>query len=580
MSGSNNTSPSPSLTLPSDLQEPLVRYRNRVWFIKAAEGLLSAVFGLLLSYLLVVGIDRLFDTPLIVRVALLVAGSVGMVFLFPHKLYYWVWCHRRLDQVARLVRQRLPRFGDHLLGVVELVRGTNQNSPSRPLVEAAMNQVARDMAGRDLSRAIPRPRHVLWAWMVGVLLSFLCVFIWWAPDASFNAFVRWLTPWRLVERYTFAQLVNDRDSLVVPYGEPFEVVTRLRESSPWKPSEAVAQYGHQSAIAAELEANIYSFEFPPQTEDARVAIRVGDARHSLAVKPRLRPALNELSAEIELPSYLQRPEALVEDARGGRLTVLKGSVVKLRAKATRELSQATLDGRVQSIDGASIASETMLVMGPSEHRLNWRDTLGLTPRGSQVLEIGVREDRAPNVTFTDFKNNQVVLPDEVVPMGILASDDFGVRQVGIEWEGTKDPVMNPEPATGEKIVSGGRATLERLDVSGTFSAVREGVRPQSLKIRAYVEDYLPGRERVYSAPLRLHVLDPADHFQWLTEQMGQWADVAQEVYEKELELHERNDALRQLSPASLNTAEVKRQIQDQADAEEANAAKLGTLVEV
>ena len=48
----------------------------------------------------------------------MIAGSVGMVILFPLKYHNWVWKHRRLDQVARLVRHRYPLFGDELLAAM------------------------------------------------------------------------------------------------------------------------------------------------------------------------------------------------------------------------------------------------------------------------------------------------------------------------------------------------------------------------------------------------------------------------------------------------------------------------------
>ncbi len=562
------------------MRSPLVRYRNRVWWIKGAEGVLAALFGLVSSYLAVLGLDRFFDTPGLVRLGILVVGSVGLLVLFPLKLHFWVWRHRRLDQVARLVRQVFPRFGDHLLGVVELVRSADQRRHSRPLIEAAIGQVAADMAGRDLSQAVPRPHHVAWAWRVGIPLFGLGLFFLWAPDAGRNAWERWLTPWRSVDRYTFAQLAADENLLVVPYGEPFGVEARLMESSPWKPVEAAARYREQEPVRARLEGNAYDFQMPPQTEDAAVRIRVGDARRSVVVQPRLRPALNELAAEIELPAYLQQPGRVREDVRGGFLSLVRGSQVTLRAAATRELSTATLNGQLQTVSGNTLTTESIRVEQPSEFRLDWQDTLGLRPRESQVLQFEVHEDRAPNVNFTSFKNNQVVLTSEVVSFGILASDDFGVRQVGIEWSGIADPVLNPGPSSGEKVIAAGGPSQNRLQVSGTFSAERERVRAQSLKVRAYVADYLPGRERVYSPYLRLHVMDPADHFRWLTEQMGQWASAAQEVYEKELALHQRNEDLWQLDSDARQSPETQAAIQVQADAENANAAKLETLVEI
>ncbi len=129
-----------------------------------------------------------------------------MVVLFPIKYHNWVWSHRRLDQVARLVRQKFPRFGDHLLGIVELAQQESGQQASRRLVEAAIEQVDAELADRDLSDAVPEPRHRRWALAAGIPLVLAVIVMLLIPAAGSNALARWATPWRDVERFTFAQL--------------------------------------------------------------------------------------------------------------------------------------------------------------------------------------------------------------------------------------------------------------------------------------------------------------------------------------------------------------------------------------
>ena len=155
-----------------------------------------------------------------------------------------------------------------------------------------------------------------------------------------------------------------------------------------------------------------------------------------------------------------------------------------------------------------------------------------------------------------------------------------MKRVGLEWEGIDNPIHNPEPATGEKTVASGTPTTDVMTVAATFSAVRENVRPQSLRLRAFAEDYLPGRERVRSPDLVIHVLTPAEHFKWLVGQMELWMGAAQEVHDKELQLHEMNLELRDLSPEALDDPVQRRKLQNQAAAERANAARLESLIEL
>ena len=66
-------------------------------------------------------------------------------------------------------------------------------------------------------------------------------------------------------------------------------------------------------------------------------------------------------------SYLERDEPLVQDARGGTINPVKGSTVTFEAAATRELANATLDGRSQIVDGTTCSPKA----SPSTARSNF-----------------------------------------------------------------------------------------------------------------------------------------------------------------------------------------------------------------
>ena len=568
------------VNLPPRMKAALEQYQKRVWTIKLAEGALAGIFGLLISYIIVFCLDRVFDTPTLLRVLILVMGMVGMVFLLPLKYYNWVWKHRQLEGVARLLQHKFPRFGDHVLGIVELARDRADRLSSPTLVEAAMHQVDAEVARHNLADAVPNPRHRRWAWAAALPLVLVVIGSFVIPAPSRNALARWLTPWRDIGRYTFAQLEGDSKLRVVPYAEPFDVEARLKEDSPWKPESGAAQYADQAPVLVEREGTTYRFQLPPQTENGSVTLRVGDARRSIPVEPKLRPALTELIAKVELPVYLQRNEPQVEDVRGGTLRLLKGSTAVLEAAATRELAEATLNGHPQHVAGVRMITAPISVEEQTELQLAWRDCFGLVAREPQVLRLEVQEDEPPTVSFNKLRNNQIILSSEVLTFKIQAGDDFGVKQVGLEWEGIANPIHNLDPTSGEKIVSSGAPTAEIMTVAATFSAERESVRPQSLRLRAFVEDYLPGRERVHSPDLVLHVLTPAEHFRWLVGQMELWMGAAQEVHDKEMQLHQTNRELQDLPPEALDDPAQRRKIQNQAAAERANAARLDSLIQL
>ena len=569
--------------LPPRMKAALEQYQKRVWIIKLVEGTLAAIFGLMISYLVVFGLDRIFDTPALLRVLILITGMVGMVLFLPLKYYNWVWKHRQLEGIARLLQHKFPRFGDHVLGIVELASDRSDSSASPALIEAAMRQVDEEVAKHNLAEAVPNPRHRQWIYAVVLPLILVIVGVAVIPATSRNALARWLTPWRSVERYTFAQLEGETDRRVVAYAEPFDVQARLKNDSPWKPESAEARYADQEPVVATIDDDSYRFELPPQTKDGSVALRVGDARRSIPVEPKLRPALTDLVAKVELPPYLQRQEPMTIDVRGGIVSLVKGSTATLEATITRELAEATLNDLPQHVEGTRVTTEPIVVgvglPNPYEARLTWRDQFGLSAREPQVLRFEAVNDASPTVALNKLKNNQVVITEEVLAFEIQAADDFGVKKIGLAWEGIPNPVHNPEPTSGEKTVSAGTPTADSLAVAATFAPKRENVRPQSLRLRAYAEDYLPDRERVYSAPLVLHVLTPAEHFKWLVGQLQLWTEAAKDVHDKELQLHQTNLELRDLSPEALDDPAQRKRIQEQAAAERANAARLDSLIE-
>ena len=212
-----------------------------------------------------------------------------------------------------------------------------------------------------------------------------------------------------------------------------------------------------------------------------------------------------------------------------------------------------------------------------DRRFAWRDTDGLTPREPLVLKVHAAEDEAPKIVARRDSLEQVVLDSEVVTFDVNASDDFGVKQTGLSWVGSLMEADGKTPIKGEKIAAAGTPEQRELENRATFCATREGVAPQTLEVRAWTDDYLPGRPHAYSATFILQVLNKTDHAMWVTEQFGRWLEAAKETYEREQQLHETNKELRALSPEELDRPENRRRVAQQAANENANAARLDSL---
>src|SRR5947209_17955580 len=96
------------LKLPEALRTQLLEFRRRVWSIKMAEAACAAALGVMLAYLAMFAVDRLWDTPGWIRSGLF-AGVLLACALVPLAAHRWIWCNRRLDQLARLLGRTHPR---------------------------------------------------------------------------------------------------------------------------------------------------------------------------------------------------------------------------------------------------------------------------------------------------------------------------------------------------------------------------------------------------------------------------------------------------------------------------------------
>ena len=575
------------ITLPADLVGRLAAFRGRVRRIKLFEAACAAVCGVAVAWLSVFVCDRLGESPTVVRLAALLAATAACLAV-PLALRRWGLGLASLEQVARLIERRFPSVGDELLGIIDIVRtGAAGQSRSRALCEAAVAQVAEQSRRVDFSQATPPARVVAWAVAAALPLIGCAVIAGAAPEAAANAWARLAAPWASIERFTFARLQALPPRVVVPHGEPAEVRVTLGDDTRWRPGEATARIGHQAPRAAARAGDSYVFALPPQVADGPFVVAAGDARQRVTLAAVHRPELTGLEAEVTLPDYLQRPGTRRQDLRGGVVAPVKGSHVAVVATANRELAMADVDGEPVVPEGKVVRTPSRLVEGDSRMTLSWRDADGLEAAEPLELAIAARGDEPPLVVMLDVPQTRgILLETDTLTFKVAARDDFGVRRVGLEWEGLDDPLAPAVAAgdaaareTGERILQAGGGAVESLDAAATFCPDALGVRPQPIAIRAFAEDYMPGRGRAVSSPLVLYVVDRAEHALVLNTRLQQFRQQASEVRDREMSLLAANKELRKLPASDLAAAETRARLEAQAVAEEANARRLERLVD-
>ncbi|MBT4799695.1 MAG: hypothetical protein HON81_15400 [Verrucomicrobia bacterium] len=617
--------------IPAELSKQLADFQRSLWRIKVTEAVLAGLFGLIISFLIVFALERLFPIPALARLAILIAGTSLAAVFAPYWVRRWVYGHRREEQLARLISRKFPKLGDRLLGIVELQdQQESKEAMSPELRAAAMIHVANQAAKRNMNEALPYSRHKKLA--LGVLMGAAAITFGFsiAPKAGGNALKRWLMPLSDTDHYTFTQFDTDKmpDPLVVPLGEAFSFSAPLKKDSDNRPANARARYGQQEWVQADLGENgSYQFEFTGQETQDRITIEAGDADHRVWVKPEVRPEVSGFEALVTLPDYLQLDPRDV-DIRTGVLTALEGSKIVLKGSFSREISKASAyldpqpleetaisksrapieaenptdlessrtkaeeEGKKAAIesvvklpeprdlklsmDGATVSTEPIdLGRFHASVPFTWTDVKGLDGAGSFKVEIKTSEDQIPTSYIQGIERNIVILAEETLEFDIISEDDFGLREIGLSWVGSFNKPSDDEPATGSLTLKKGSPSSNRLSERAIFSPQTYGIAPQTLILSAYTEDYKPGRGRIFSEPLTIYILTRDEHAQVIKKRFDRVISELEDAARKELNNLDENERLDKNNTAEeLQSEEAKEQLSESEQKEAENAEKM------
>lgn len=583
--------------IPESLRKQLDDFRRQLWRRKVMEAVAAGFIGLLVSFLLIYGLDRIWQTPGWARLVILLGGVSLFGGFAPYWLHRWVWGHRREEQLARLIAKRYPGLGDRLLGVIELQGQTEAGDSLSPrLRAAAMEVVAAEAGKRQLDDALPVPRHRKWVLAALALLAVASGAFLATPKAGLNAFERWLKPFSDVERYTFTQLETPPTYLAVPYGEAFEVVLKLAKTSEQRPTDALGQYGLQPEIGAKLAGGRYLFRFPGQQEKGTVIFRIGDLQHPLKVEPLQRPSVLSTRAFVVSPDYMNLPDRTVE-LTTGVLSLVEGSRLIFEMDLSRKVrSGAFGPGKAAGEIPAEIPFEPMqgaleisgkkaktaeIEVGhvPFELPFSWVDEFGLSGGSDFRLRVDAVKDTPPVAYTQGIDRQKAILPEESIDFEILCEDDFGLKEVGIEWESlVATPGEIPE-VKGELVLAKGAPEERRIMKPVVFSPAAFGIGPQRLALRSFSEDLYPGRGRVYSEPVILYILTREEHQQMLKSQFDRTISELEDLARKELNNLDENQRLDDLSAEEMKKEENRKRLDTQEQAESESAQRMQELKE-
>ena len=299
----------------------------------------------------------------------------------------------------------------------------------------------------------------------------------------------------------------------------------------------------------------------------------------MRIEPTLRPELTSVVASVALPAYLGHPEAQCEGrARRGGLAG-PGEPGDLhrhgQPRAQQRAGRRPAGSRPRA---RPCRARRRLIEGSRKIEFRWQDKFGLAGKEPFTLAVTAREDEAPSLACEDLPRQKVVLDTEQLSFKVRAQDDFGIKHIGIDWQGIENPIV-ATPAKGERILSAGGHDKDSLEISGTFSAKSLGIEPQPVNVRLFVEDYLPGRAAGLFADLHVLRLErrAARHLDHRAAQQVAPA-VARGARPRDAVLRDQQAAPGALAPKSSTSPRPAGEIENQATAERANGRRLSGLV--
>jgi len=574
-----------SLSIPEGLRHQFNELEKRLLRFDTIVAVCGCAASLLLSYALIFISDRLWDTPPWIRVIFTGGGIAGAGWFVHGYGRRWIWGNRSFPALASLVQKRYRRLGDRLLGIVELADEAKRPANfSAALCTAAINQVAAEASKIDFQQAVgtKRPRRYMLGLAAAVSVAALFCIV--APQAGWNALLRWAWPTFNVARYTFVNFDHLPDHIVVPHGEPFQIAVELNANSLLHPSLVTASFEKQTPVTAPVKSGIAALQLPGQTGPGILTLSAGDMKRGIRIEPAFRPELKQLTAHIELPAYLLYPP-FDRKIEGGSLAFLEGSRITFKGQVTRPLNHAALETKDHPSVPLQVQRDTFstapaIPQAAALMTFTWKDQLGLDNAAPAKVRLQPVEDEAPRVECRGLAAAIAILEDEVVHIEIVSEDDYGILDVGARWQTAPQKTTDtPGPLEARKITTGS-PQAKALTCKFDFSPALLHIAPDTnVAFCATVTDRFPNRPASLSEVHQIYVLSKEAHARLIQEKLEKLMAQLEELTRRQEALRDAGKNVRDQSPEKLKSDESEKKLEDQSSEQKETAADLAKLAQ-
>jgi hypothetical protein len=444
----------------ASLIDSLENVRRRVRWLSVAMGAGWVAAFCVSLLVLLVALDYLLNLSALPRFILMLgaAGAAG----------YSAWCwlvrplvsRLSLNAVAGRIEQTFPQYQDRLRSTVDILTGKALPG-SEMMKQRVVSETTRLTEGLDLTTAVIA-RPAVWSGSIGLaaLLLFAILAGSVQRDLLQTATRRLFAPFSAMP-WPKSVLIQQLGSLpdCVPVGQRLDVSIRLsrgdRESR-----KAVIYYQYTDTAGRALgpaeqeymtrgsdgvyHAGIDATAAPGAGASLlKVWMESGDDRKELpSIRIVQRLGISRVEAIVTPPAYASQPPVCVNLSQNPA-AMTAGSRLDLTATFSKPLDRnkpvaaQVLTPAVKPlfhwhpIDG-NTAAATVDATESFRFRLQATDLDGFTNPAAEEFEIAVQPDRLPTVVFENPRANLERTPEAVIPVQLLAEDDFGIDSLVLD----------------------------------------------------------------------------------------------------------------------------------------------------
>lgn len=464
--------PSPS-RLDPPIESLLAGLRRRIRAYLWADGVSGVVIYLATAFWASLAFDWVFEPPAAMRVVLLVAIGLGLVYIVYRGLLSRIFVRMNNRHLALVIERRYREFRDSLVTVVELAEEPEHASDFHPEMLSNTRRDAlrhaSDVELRAIFNAAPLARRVtLAAALVLVTLVFAAA----APSALgvWSRRTLLLSPERWPRNTRLSvEGFDDSRRIKIARGSDFSLIAKAEAALGRVVPEIVeVRYSTQEGVRGRENMSRegvvepgpaafqpYTYTFKSVLAPLEFYVAGGDDRQGPYMLDVVdSPTISRMTLDCQYPPYMRRESREIPVA--GLMQVPRGTQIRIHAEANKPLVSVQIDEVVGEQTPVTHRLDLVVDKGQPQTSFDFslpkldadktllytlRDADGIASREAVRLSLAAVADEAPQVNVQLKGIGTAITPSARLPAAGEVSDDYGLSRLWFDFHVDEQPAQ-------------------------------------------------------------------------------------------------------------------------------------------